>query len=68
LRPFNSFLYRSIKYMKDCSGGYNQWLPCELFAAGDYDALLDILLALRKTAENAPEETFKIEVVERYVA
>ena len=50
LPPFNSFLYRSINHMKDLSGGMNQWLPCALFRAGDYDGLLEILLAMRGTS------------------
>jgi hypothetical protein len=45
-RPFNSFLFRSIKHMGDYSGGTNQWLPCSLFATGDYERLIDIVSAL----------------------
>jgi len=45
------FLFRSIRHMKDYTGGPNQWIPCSLFAAGDYNKLLDILSALRKPAE-----------------
>ena len=48
LRPFNSFLFRDIKHMKDYSGGRNQWLDCSLFADGDYDGLINNLSALRK--------------------
>ncbi len=44
------FLYRAIKTMKDYSGGYNQWLPCDLFATGDYERLIDTLLKLREQA------------------
>ena len=40
----NDFLYRYIKHMKDYSGGYNQWLPCSLFAEGDYEILLETLM------------------------
>jgi len=64
LRPFSSFLYRGISHMKDFSGGPNHWMDCALFEAGDYDAALDMLLALRKT----PEEDTKLKVVDQYVA
>ena len=37
------FLYRSIKHMKDFTGGCNQWLPCSLFASGDYEGLVAIM-------------------------
>ena len=47
IRPFNSFLYREIKHMKDFSGGTNQWLDCDMFRAGDYEKLIDNMLALR---------------------
>jgi len=47
LQPFNSFLYRTIKHMKDYTGGYNQWILCELFADSDYETLIDTLLVLR---------------------
>ena len=52
LRPFNSFLYRSIKHMKDYSGGTNQWLPCDIFADGDYDRLIYIMSALNTSKED----------------
>ena len=39
--------------MKDNSSSYNQWLPCELFEAGDYEKLMDTVLALRKPSEEA---------------
>lgn len=42
------FLFRSIENMKDYSGGRNQWLPCDLFAAGEYERLTNMLLKLRK--------------------
>ena len=48
-RPFNAFLYRSIKHMKDYSGGRNQWLDCDLFASGEYERLIDTVLELRTT-------------------
>ena len=51
LRPFNSFLYRSITHMKDYTGGTNQWLSCDIFADGEYENLIDTLLALRKPSE-----------------
>ena len=48
IQPFNNFLYREIKHMKDYSGGHNQWLDCSLFAASQYEKLIEILLELRK--------------------
>lgn len=51
IQPFSSFLYRSIKYMKDYSGGYNQWLPCGIFEIGDYEKLISILSELRGSVE-----------------
>jgi hypothetical protein len=60
LQPFNSFLYRHISHMKDYSGGPNQWMGCELFENADYEAVLDMLLALRDPA--------KAGVVDRHVA
>ena len=47
-RPFNSFLYRSVKHMKDYTGGPNQWLPCDMFAGSGYEELIETLSALRK--------------------
>lgn len=41
------FLFRSIKHMKDSSGGHNQWLRSDLFANGEYERLTDMLLKLR---------------------
>jgi hypothetical protein len=37
--------------MKDYSGGKNQWLPCDIFELGDYEKLIDVMLALRITAK-----------------
>ena len=48
LQPIDGFLYRSIKYMLDKSGGHNQWLPCDVFANGDYERVINTLLELRK--------------------
>ena len=48
LKPFDNFLYRTIKSMKDYSGGYNQWISCDLFATGEYEQLIGTLLKLRK--------------------
>lgn len=48
LQPFNAFLYRSIKSMRDFSGGRNQWLDCSLFMNGDYETLINTLSALRE--------------------
>ena len=50
LQPLNSFLYRSIKHMKDYSSGSNQWMDVDLFEARDYEAVLDMLLALQKSS------------------
>ena len=41
------FLYSRISHMKDYSGGMNQWLDCELFKTEDYEAVLEMLLALK---------------------
>ena len=43
------FLYRHISHMKDYKGGSNQWMDCKLFELGDYEAVLDMLLALCDT-------------------
>jgi len=51
LQPFNGFLYRTIKSMKDYSGGANQWLSCSLFAGGEYETLMSTLMTLCKSAE-----------------
>ena len=48
LQPFNGLLYREIKHMKDYSGGRNQWLSCDLFAVGDYEQIIGILMKLRE--------------------
>ena len=50
IKPFNSFLYRHIKNIKDYSGD-NKWLPCSMFAFEEYEELLVTLLALRKPSE-----------------
>ena len=68
MRPFNSFLYRSMSHMKDYTGGPNQWMGYELFASGDYDAVLDMLLVLRKAVEKVPDYYIELKVVDRYVA
>ncbi|MCL1842797.1 MAG: hypothetical protein FWF79_03210 [Defluviitaleaceae bacterium] len=59
------FLYRHITHMKDFSGtgGRNQWMDYELFENGDYEAVLDALLALKNTTANAATEA-----VSRYAA
>ncbi len=44
------FLYRTISHIKDYNGGHNQWLPCDLFATGDYERLTDTMLKLREQA------------------
>ena len=48
IQPFNRFLFREIKHMKDYSGGTNQWLPFSLFEDGAYEMLMDTLIKLRK--------------------
>ena len=48
IQPFDAFLYRTVKSMKDYNGGRNQWLPCDLFATGDYERLINTLLELRE--------------------
>jgi hypothetical protein len=42
------FLYRTIRNMKDYSGGANQWLHLNLFAEGNYEHLISILLKLKE--------------------
>ena len=51
LKPFNSFLYRTIKHMKDYGGGTNQWLLCDIFAAGEYERLIEIMSKLNTSKE-----------------
>lgn len=51
MQPFNAFLYRTIKNMKDYSGGQNQWLPCSQFSTGDYERLINTLSELREPSE-----------------
>ena len=79
LQPLNSFLYRNIKHMKDYASGSNQWMDIELFEARNYEAVLDMLLALRKsvsaeeesdneTAETATSTTTETNLVIRHVA
>ena len=47
------FLHRRIKHMKDYSGGQNQWLSYSLFADGDYEKLIETMLALRNISQEA---------------
>jgi len=74
LSPFNSFLYRSMKHLKDYSNGSNQWLDCKLFEAGDYEAVLEILSALRRPSlAKVREDTSvsieaRVRAVNRHVA
>ncbi len=61
MQPFNSFLFRAIKNMKDYSGGANQWLPCSIFENENYERLTNTLSALRKpTEENTAEGVLKV--------
>jgi len=64
LPPLNSFLYRSTKDMKDYSSGDNQWMDYELFKDRDYQAVLDMLMKLRKPARAEIEQS----MVNPYVA
>jgi len=70
LPPLNSFLYRTISHIEDYSGGPNQWMDYELFASGDYDAVLGMLLKLRKANVTVHDtaKIFKLRVVDGYVA
>jgi len=45
------FMYRHITHMKDYCGGNNRWMPCGIFTNGEYEKLLDMLLALRDTSK-----------------
>ena len=45
------FMYRSIKHMKDYTGGPNQWIPCDMFEAGDYEKLIGIVSSLNVSKE-----------------
>ena len=51
IQPFDAFLYRTIKSMKDYNGGRNQWLGCELFAEANYERLINTLSELRESVE-----------------
>jgi len=50
------FLCRQIKHMKDYSGSPNQWISCDIFAAGDYGKLITMLTALRNPSTGTGEE------------
>jgi len=50
IQPFNAFLYRTIKSMKDYNGGRNQWLDCDLFAAEQYEKLIEMLLEVQTSS------------------
>lgn len=41
-------LYRTVRHMKDYTGGYNHWLTRRDLAALSYEGLLSALSALRK--------------------
>jgi hypothetical protein len=45
------FLYRHITHMKDYSGDRIREIPCGIFSDGEYEKLLDMLLALRDTGK-----------------
>jgi hypothetical protein len=60
------FLYRNISHMKDFSGGTNRWMDCEMFANGDYEAVLDALLSLKKPVATTTNAT--TEAVSRFAA
>lgn len=44
--------YRSIRHLKDYSGGYNHWLKREDLRDYSYDRLLDTLLTLKKEEQS----------------
>ncbi len=52
--PWGQVLYRSIKHMKDYSGGVNQWLPYE--ALKSPEVLKQRILTLRKGGQSNGEE------------
>ena len=56
----NDFLYRHITHMKDYTGGPNQWMDLRLFESGNYEEMMDTLLALRNTeeTETTPKSVF----------
>ena len=41
------FVYSGISHMKDYPSGPNQWMDADLFMIQDYEAVLELLLALR---------------------
>ncbi len=47
----HALLYRQIFHMKDYTGGINQWIPCNLFADGDYEKLVAVLSKSNKSKE-----------------
>ena len=47
IQPMNGFLYRTTTGMKDHRGGRNLWLPMRIFADGDYEQLVEILMNLK---------------------
>ena len=47
IQPFDSFLYRTTTGMKSSKGGQNQWMPMCLFADGDYNKLIELLMGLK---------------------
>ena len=56
IQPLNSFMFRTIKNMKDYSGGNNQRLPFDLFRDGDYEKLIDIVSVLNTSLNTSQEE------------
>ena len=44
----NVLLYRTIRNLKDCRGGYNNWIRLGEFGTMPYERLLEQLGALRK--------------------
>ena len=46
------FIYKRITHMKDYDGK-RRWLPCDIFTNGEYEKLLEMLLALRDASEEA---------------
>lgn len=44
----NALLFRSIRHMKDHSGGYNHWISLDDLMTCSYERLLFVLSSLRK--------------------
>lgn len=49
IRPFNSFLFRTIRHIKDYTGGGNQYISAGIFENQEYEHLCSVLLRLKKS-------------------